>query len=322
MYNDEWYCCAITDNCPLGKMNYRLLLLFCITLLVFFSSCREEKTTNFNESTCPTGDLVALQTYLGNPSNATKDVNNPNNYLMEMDEYTISYSRARAIPNWVSWYINDEWIKSNASRQNDFRPNPFMPSDWLVPDEDSYKNSGFDRGHNCPSADRLCSANFNSATFLMSNMIPQAPNQNQETWRLWECYFRYLVKQGNELYIVMGNYGQGGTGFFGYKEKIKDGDLEIVVPESIWKVAIAIPKNDGDDIQAINSNSTVIAINIPNTQAVSSLAWNDAQFITTVDDIEAKMGAGFDLFSNLPENVETVLENKIHTVPAGFSPCQ
>ncbi|WP_255412675.1 DNA/RNA non-specific endonuclease [Chitinophaga sp. S165] len=38
-----------------------------------------------------------------------------------------------------------------------------------------------DRGHNCPSADRT-STTANSSTFLMTNMIPQAPQNNQQTW--------------------------------------------------------------------------------------------------------------------------------------------
>ena len=46
----------------------------------------------------------------------------------------------------------------------------------------SYSGSGFDRGHNCPSADRTGSTADNTATFLMTNMMPQAPTNNQQTW--------------------------------------------------------------------------------------------------------------------------------------------
>ena len=45
----------------------------------------------------------------------------------------------------------------------------------------SYSGSGFDRGHNCPSADRTGSVADNTATFLISNMMPQAPRNNQQT---------------------------------------------------------------------------------------------------------------------------------------------
>ena len=43
--------------------------------------------------------------------------------------------------------------------------------------------------------------------------------------------------------------------------------------------------------------------------------------MTTVDDIESKMGAGFDLFSNLSDNVQSALEDNVHVVESGFTPC-
>ncbi len=300
-------------------MNKIYLLLF-FASLILISSCREDDTSDRDPvEFCPIGNLVDLQMALGNPSGAVANVNSPNNYLMEMDEYTISYNRDRAIANWVSWYLSPNWFTGDGSRQDDFRANPFIPSDWYTPNANSYQGSGFDRGHNCPSADRLCSDNFNSATFFMTNMIPQAPQNNQDVWRSWECYLRHLANQGNELYIVMGNYGIGGDGFFGYKEKIVDGDNEITVPASIWKVAIVIPEQDGDDISRINAQSTVIAIDIPNDQEAGDFAWDDPSFITTVDDIESL--TGYDLFSELPDNVESVLENKVHDVEAGYQAC-
>ena len=67
-----------------------------------------------------------------------------------------------------------------------------------------YSGSGFDRGHHTPSADRTSSIPDNSATFFMTNMMPQAPNNNQGPWEELETYCRTLVGQGNELYIIMG----------------------------------------------------------------------------------------------------------------------
>lgn len=119
----------------------------------------------------------------------------------------------------------------------------------------------------------------------------------------------------------MGNYGQGGDGNFGFAETIEDGDLSITVPESIWKVAIVIPKGDGNDLDFIDAQSTVIAVDIPNSQQVANFDWDDAQFMTTVDDIESKMGAGFDLFSNLSNSVQSSLENTVHNTDPSFTPC-
>jgi endonuclease G len=46
----------------------------------------------------------------------------------------------------------------------------------------------------------------------MTNMIPQAPNNNQQTCANLENDLREQVKAGNEVYIIMGSYGIGGTG--------------------------------------------------------------------------------------------------------------
>ncbi len=43
---------------------------------------------------------------LGNPSNATTDPANENNYLMNKPQYSISYNRSRATTNWSSWRLD------------------------------------------------------------------------------------------------------------------------------------------------------------------------------------------------------------------------
>ena len=43
--------------------------------------------------------------YLGNPSDATTDVSNDKNYLMDRSQFTISYNNETLCPNWVGWQI-------------------------------------------------------------------------------------------------------------------------------------------------------------------------------------------------------------------------
>jgi endonuclease G len=47
-----------------------------------------------------------------------------------------------------------------------------------------------------PFFGRTASVAANSETFLMTNMIPQAPVNNQQTWANLEAYGRTLVSQG------------------------------------------------------------------------------------------------------------------------------
>src|SRR4028119_1639040 len=127
----------------------------------------------------------------GNPNGATADLDTPNNYLMEKPEFALSYNRDRGIPNWVSWHLDDTWIGSLA-RVDTFRPDPAVPSEWYRVLATDYQNSGFDRGHMVPNAarDPETSMPINQATFLMTNMIPQAPDNNQGPRAEMENYLR------------------------------------------------------------------------------------------------------------------------------------
>ena len=244
---------------------------------------------------------------LGNPSGAVANAStSPNNYLLVKAQYTMSYNKAQAKPNWVSWHLSSAWLGSTA-RQDNFAADQTLPSGWYRVGASSYSGSGFDRGHNCPSADRTGSTADNSATFLMSNMMPQAPTNNQQTWANLENYCRTLVNNGNELYIICGSYGKGGTGSNGYTTTIDNGN--VTVPSNCWKVVVVLPVGDSD-ISRITSSTRVIAINTPNTTSINS-AWGG--YRTTVDAIEA--ATGYDLLSAVPTSVQSAIESKTDSGP-------
>lgn len=241
---------------------------------------------------------------MGNPSNSMADINEPNNYLMEKPEFALSYNRDRGTPNWVSWHLSDEWVGSLA-RVDTFRPDPQVPSDWYRVLDSDYFGSGFDRGHLVPNADRdkETSRPINQATFLMTNMIPQAPDNNQGPWANMENYLRTLLP-ANELYIVAGGAGTGGTGSNGFTETITNG--KVTVPAWTWKVAIVIPKGE-NDLSRVNASTRAIAVIMPNTQGIRTSNQNDwMSYITTVDAVENL--TGYDFFANLPDAVENSIE--------------
>lgn len=235
----------------------------------------------------------------GNPSNATADIQNSNNYLINQKFYTESYSREKCGPNWVCWHLGSTDLGST-DRLNNFRADTKLPAGWYEAQNYSYKNTGFDKGHNCPSGDRTNTEEANSATFLMDNIVPQAPYNNQRTWEHLESFCRSQVQAGNEVYIMMGSYGTGGTGAKGYATTIDQG--RINVPARIWKVAVIIP-NGNNDLKRINSNTTLIAIDTPNDNTISP---NWQQYVCTVRDIEKK--TGYNLLSNLPKTVQDAIE--------------
>lgn len=237
---------------------------------------------------------------MGNPSGSA--IVNDDNYLMDKPEFTLSYNRSRGTANWVSWHLSDDWTGSLV-RVDTFRADPDVPSDWFRVSGFDYVGSGFDRGHMVPNADRdkETSIPINQATFLMTNMIPQAPDNNQGPWANLEGYLRTLLP-ANEIYIVAGGTGTGGTGSNGAANTIAGGN--VTVPAQTWKVALIIPKDSGNDVARVDCSTRTLAVIMPNTQGIRNVDWTT--YITTVDAVESL--TGYDFFSNLPDAVENCVE--------------
>ncbi|MEQ9667435.1 MAG: DNA/RNA non-specific endonuclease [Coleofasciculus sp. G2-EDA-02] len=231
---------------------------------------------------------------LGNPSNATSNPNNPNNYLMEKPQYALSYNNSQGIPNWVSWQLNQSWLGS-VERSNDFRPDTALPSGWYQVRPNDYIGSGYDRGHIVPSGDRTRTPDDNSATFVMTNIIPQAPQNNREVWRELEEYSRELVYQGKELYIIAGGAGSKGT---------LQG--KVTVPQQTWKV-IAVLDLPGQGVRGITSNTRLIAVMIPNSDEVAGMDWRD--YRVSVDMVEA--ATGYNFLSNVSTSIQDEIESRL-----------
>ena len=81
------------------------------------------------------------------------------------------------------------------------RPDDTLPTGWERVKPSVYSRSGYDKGHIAPSSARTNSASDNSQTFLMTNMMPQTPDNNRHTWEGLEKYSCQLAKHGRELYI-------------------------------------------------------------------------------------------------------------------------
>jgi endonuclease G len=239
----------------------------------------------------PANSAEAQKIYLmlGNPSNAASD---PNNYLMVNNFYALSYSRDRAIPNWVAWRVTKADM-SDLQRQDSFRPDDRLPAGWKRVTPTDYVGSGYDKGHVCPNADRDGSPDAMASTFLMTNMIPQTPDLNRGPWEKLEAYLRTLVKRGSDVYIIAGVYGDNG--------KLKN---KVTIPSNSWKIAVAVPA--GTDISAVNESTRVIAVDMPNVKGIKNADWQ--VYRTTARAIEKSTGYNF--FSNLPQNLQDALENK------------
>jgi DNA/RNA endonuclease G (NUC1) len=230
------------------------------------------------------------QMQLGNPTAATADASNHAHYLIQRARYALDYNDTTHQANWVSWSYTTE-DSGNSGRSSSFFVDTSLPVGFVRIGNSSF-DTGYDRGHMCPSGDRTASVADNNETFLMSNMIPQASHNNQVLWAGFEAYCRGLASGGSEVLITCGP-GDFGTA------SISNG---MKLPGSVWKVIVVAPSGTALASSKVTSACRVIAIHTPNTASVGS-SWTD--YVTTVEEIEAT--TGFKFFSSLPTSVARYL---------------
>ena len=246
---------------------------------------------------------TTLQSQLGNPSSATTVATATTNYLIARPQYALSYNNSTREPNWVSWNLTTADVGTSGRSANFFQDTSLPAGFYQVLTTD-YSGSGYDRGHMCPSGDRTITEADNEATFFMTNMIPQSPDNNQGVWANFESECRSIAAAGNEVLIISGPSGYAGA-------SIASG---VAIAGYTWKIAVVVPVGSGTAVSRITSATRVIAIKIPNIAGVRSTPWQN--YITTAGQIETDTGYTF--FTELPASVATALRAKIEgAAPVG-----
>lgn len=275
------------------KIAYLLILTIAISLV----ACRNPNIPSGGETK---GNINLL---MGNPSQATTSAGNAENYLIVRPQYALSYSKRKGTANWVAWELNAAWL-GDARRVGKFAPDEELPAGWERTKPSDYTGSGFDRGHMTNSEDRSRSPEDNIATFLMTNIIPQSPDNNQGVWVQLENYCRVLARSGKELFIVSGGHGQGGIGKNGLRATVGQG--KVVVPALTWKVILVLDKSNAG-VAGVDKNTRTIAVIIPNKQGVRYEPWQ--QYRTSVKEVEKLTGYKF--FTSVPTEIRDAIVTKV-----------
>ncbi len=176
-----------------------------------------------------------------------------------------------------------------------FQADPDIPAQYRTELSD-YSGSGYDRGHICASADRLCSQDVNGQTFYLSNMHPQTNGFNGGVWENMESQVRkwntssfrdtLWVCKGGTIYDVNLD-GTMQTGL------IPNDRLNMPVPKYFFMALVA--KKDG-----AYKGMAFWVEHVAN--ADSSLA----KYMISIDELEER--TGIDFFCNLPDNIEDGVE--------------
>lgn len=223
-------------------------------------------------------------------------------FIVTRDQYTASYSYVRNTPNWVSYNLEISHF-GPADRCDCFTPDPQLPAGYTTISTADYTGSGtvagfgIDRGHLVRSFDRTAASLDNAVTYYFSNIIPQTADNNQGPWSELEIYLGNLARFDNqEVYIIAGVAGSNGT--------LKN-EGKVIIPESVWKIAVIMPKDQGLEDVDDAGDLEVIAVNMPNVPGIRDERWTSYE--TTVDAIEAL--TGYDFLALLPDAIERAVES-------------
>lgn len=217
------------------------------------------------------------------PSSSTGDV-------VQRKYFSFSYSEEHEQPEWVAYVLKGEelaqpWVE----RPDYFNDDPMVKtgsSEW-----EDYLNTGYDRGHLIPAADRAFSEEAIQETFFMSNISPQSRNFNKGIWRELEEMTRNWAKKYDKLYVVTGPIlTDKGKGTIGKKNK-------VTVPERFYKVLLDLTE----------PGLKGIAFIIPNEISYEPLF----KYAVSIDDVEA--ATGIDFFEELmTAELEAELESNFN----------
>lgn len=158
--------------------------------------------------------------------------------------------------------------------------------------------SGYARGHQVPSGDRTQCDEANIQTFYFTNITAQNSEFNGSIWMNLENSVREWAGGCDTLYVVTGALARKTAG-----EEItyfKDNEgKDVAVPKAYYKVLLRYRKNG-----TVNGGYDAIGFIYDN--AVCDHATPTAADAKSVAELEKI--TGFDFFHNLPDQIETVVE--------------
>ncbi|MDR0954366.1 MAG: DNA/RNA non-specific endonuclease [Rikenellaceae bacterium] len=269
------------DSCPKGFRRPVYRLAFCawamgmVVLVAVLTRCSVKEKTPRTPAKIAYGMEVPR-------------VDNPEFLVVcEPGRYTLLYDTLYRQAAWAAYTLTRQDVENTPAERGDrFVICPIVrEKGWPYATTKDYTNSGYDRGHLVPSADRLQTQAGNDATFRMSNIAPQTPRLNRVVWNALEGEVRELAERLDTLWIVTGGHLQAGLPRIGVNG--------VGVPERFFKVLLA--KKD--------VGYQAIGFVIPNTEEIAGTFRDYAVSVEAVEEL-----AGIDFFPNLPDAIEERVE--------------
>ncbi|MBR6269108.1 MAG: DNA/RNA non-specific endonuclease [Bacteroidales bacterium] len=210
--------------------------------------------------------------------------------------YSFWYDLENRVSLWVAYPLVKGHI-SGVKRTDKWGYDPLVPHRYQG--EVSYSYAGYDRGHQIPSADRLCSAEANEQTFYYTNIAPQNKNFNQGIWEKLEVLVRNQVSDCDTVYVVTGcvlSTDEDPTIVYAKDTEGKN----VAVPQVFYKVLLRYKAG------AANGGYSGIGFWLENRSYGSEEI--SRSHACTIDQIESRVG--IDFFVNLKDEYEKEAEAK------------
>ncbi len=199
--------------------------------------------------------------------------------------FVVKYNPKYLIPDWVAYELTAEDVNGEVPRASGFSMDLYFQGKQAMREDYSY--SGWDMGHMAPSADMKWSQSAMYESFYFTNICPQNHDLNGRDWHALENRVRSWALKYGRVWVVCGpivNEGQYGT----------IGDRNVMVPDALFK---AVLRQDGD------GTYQAIALVFKNDSSRQPLK----DVLVSVDSLESLIG--YDLFPNLDDKVEVVVES-------------
>lgn len=150
--------------------------------------------------------------------------------------YSFAWSQKDLVSVWVAYPLNKDYTQQKVQRTDAWAYDPHLGKD-LSAAPFSYYAGDYARGHQLPSADRLCSKEANKQTFYGTNIAPQLNEHNEGIWSNLETRVREIANSSDTTYVVTGCVVDGAT------ETSTDSDGKtITIPVAFFKALLRYQK--------------------------------------------------------------------------------
>lgn len=198
--------------------------------------------------------------------------------------YSFAWSQKDLVSVWMAYPLSKTYTAKVVDRTDAWNYDPILGPELSVAPFSGYAGD-YARGHQVPSADRLCCREANEQTFYGTNIIPQLNEHNEGIWQNLENSIRDIANASDTTYVVTGCVVEGSEII-----ETDSAGKNITVPVALFKAVLRYKASDSKNVWTAAGFYT----EHKNYGSKSS----DLKAVSmTIDELEEK--TGMDFFVNL-----------------------